>query len=106
MAQGKAGAATRETAAYGLLRLTGAPHPRRDGASVVDSRSSGRHTHPSFVMGFAAEAVRRLEARGAGCSEAQRAVRAELQQLECGEQEWMDGWALFEEGSSRAALQD
>ena len=81
-------------------------------------------------MGFAAEAVRRLEARGAGCSEAQRAVRAELQQLECGEQEcmppryrWglgcillkisaislstgMDGWALFEEGSSRAALQD
>ena len=57
-------------------------------------------------MGFAAEAVRRLEARGAGCSEAQRAVREELQRLECGEQEWMDGWALFEEGSSRAALQD
>lgn len=107
-AQGAAGAATREAAAQSLLRLTSAPHATATRGSVVDSRCSGRHTHPSFVAAFCADAVRRLDvvvARGVS-STSQRAARQALNQLELTEEEWQDGLALFEEGASRGTMQN
>eukprot|EP01043_Picozoa_sp_COSAG02_P014883 COSAG02_NODE_621_length_19442_cov_39.261166_11_plen_680_part_00 len=107
-AQGAAGAATREAAAHSLLRLAGAPHATATRGSVVDSRSSGRHTHPSFVSGFCADAVRRLDAvlaNGAPTT-SQRVVRNALTQLEFNDEEWRDGQAVFEEGNSRGAMQN
>lgn len=107
-AQGAAGAATREAAAHSLLRLTNAPHATATRGSAVDSRCSGRHTHPSFVAAFCADAVRRLDAVAArdATSASQRAVRQVLSQLELTGVEWQDGLALFEEGASRSTMQD
>lgn len=87
-------------------RLSGAPHATATMGSVVDSRSSGRHTHASFVPGFCADAIRRLDALATGSSDSQRCVRQALEELEFEPEEWADGWALFEEGASRAAMQD
>eukprot|EP01043_Picozoa_sp_COSAG02_P047504 COSAG02_NODE_4562_length_5215_cov_2.705043_2_plen_284_part_00 len=107
-AQGAAGAATREVAAQGLLRLTSAPHATATRGSVVDSCASGRHTHSSFIAAFCADAVRRLDAVAARdtTSCAQRAVRQVLNQLQLTDVEWRDGLALFEEGASQSTMQD